>query len=163
MAFDESWIEKLNEGQRMDFLFSYTRRLLEEGSEKISLMANISSILMECLEDINRVGFYLVKDDNLILGPFQGLPATSRIKREEGICGRALRSGRLQNIYDVEEEEDHIACDSASRSELVLPLKVEGEVFALLDIDSALVGRFSKDLEEKLVTYVSEIEAFLRP
>ena len=121
-----------------------------------SNLANISALLRQCLDRINWVGFYLrqEKSPQLILGPFQGLPACTRIPFGKGVCGTAAASGKTQLVPDVNEFPGHIACDSASRSEIVVPVVKEGTVLGVLDIDSPERSRFDsvdKQWLEKLV------------
>lgn len=114
--------------------------------DSIATLANAASLLNWYLDGINWVGFYLwnADDGELVLGPFQGLPACIRIKPGRGVCGTAYERGETQRIEDVAAFPGHIACDAASRSELVVPLAAEdGTLLGVLDIDSPEVGRFS--------------------
>ena len=114
-------------------------------SDVSDLIANLSNVLNTELTDINWVGFYLLKDDKLILGPFQGKPACVTISLGKGVCGTAVSTDSLQLVKDVHTFPGHIACDSASNSEIVLPLHDKsGKVVAVLDIDSPTLGRFSE-------------------
>ena len=105
------------------------------------------------------MGFYLIDNGSLLLGPFQGRPACVRIEIGKGVCGTAVREGRLLRVEDVHRFPGHIACDSASRSEIVLPLCSGGRIVGVLDIDSPEKGRFSEEDEEGLSIVVSSIEA----
>ena len=118
--------------------------LLENETDPIANMANASALLWMSLPDINWVGFYLRRGDELVLGPFQGKPACTRIPWGQGVCGTAAASGQTQRVADVHQFHGHIACDGASNSELVIPLMANGEVAAVLDIDSPLFDRFSE-------------------
>ncbi len=115
-------------------------------------MANASALIYNKLDNLNWVGFYLLKDGELVLGPFQGLPACIRIKIGKGVCGTAVVKRKTILVEDVHQFPGHIACDQASRSELVIPLIVEGEVKGVLDLDSPVKSRFDvfdqKYLEE---------------
>ena len=111
----------------------------------IANLANISAVLNEALTDINWVGFYLVEEGRLVLGPFQGKSACIEIPAGRGVCGTALVRNETQLVYDVHQFPGHIACDSASNSEIVIPLRKDGQVVAVLDIDSPLVGRFDEE------------------
>ena len=114
----------------------------------VSAMANISALLMESMDELNWAGFYLMKDGHLTVGPFQGKPACIRIPVGKGVCGTAVLEKRSLLVKDVHEFEGHIACDSASESELVVPLFQNGEVIGVLDMDSPRKGRFTEeDLE----------------
>lgn len=99
-------------------------------------------MLNEALKDINWVGFYLIKNNELILGPFQGKVACVHIPVGKGVCGTAVSENRTQLVKNVHEFPGHIACDSASNSEIVIPLRSSGKVVGVLDIDSPLIGRF---------------------
>ena len=119
--------------------------LTSDESDLIANLSNVSALLNMELADINWVGFYLLKDDKLILGPFQGKPACVAIPVGKGVCGTAVSTDSLQLVKDVHEFPGHIACDSASNSEIVLPLHDKsGKVVAVLDIDSPTLGRFSE-------------------
>ena len=119
--------------------------LTSDVSDLIANLSNVSALLNMELADINWVGFYLLKDDKLILGPFQGKPACVAIPVGKGVCGTAVSTDSLQLVKDVHEFPGHIACDSASNSEIVLPLHDKsGKVVAVLDIDSPTLGRFSE-------------------
>ena len=119
--------------------------LTSDVSDLIANLSNVSALLNMELADINWVGFYLLKDDKLILGPFQGKPACVTIPVGKGVCGTAVSTDSLQLVKDVHEFPGHIACDSASNSEIVLPLHDKsGKVVAVLDIDSPTLGRFSE-------------------
>lgn len=119
--------------------------LTSDVSDLIANLSNVSALLNTELTDINWVGFYLLKDDKLILGPFQGKPACVTISLGKGVCGTAVSTDNLQLVKDVHTFPGHIACDSASNSEIVLPLHDKtGKVVAVLDIDSPTLGRFSE-------------------
>lgn len=113
-------------------------------------LANASAVLNEALTDINWVGFYLVQDGKLVLGPFQGRTACIEIPCGRGVCGTAWAKDEVQLVYNVHEFPGHIACDSASNSEIVVPLHANGQVVAVLDIDSPTVGRFTPEDAEGL-------------
>ncbi len=132
---------------------------LAEGSKwDITLYANISALLFEGLTDINWAGFYLIRNGELQLGPFQGKPACTRIPIGKGVCGTAVKEKCIQRVADVHAFPGHIACDSASASEIVLPVCHDGEIIGVLDIDSPVTGRFSSDDEEGLKQIVRVIE-----
>lgn len=137
------------------------KALIESEPDLIANLANISSLLNMELEEINWVGFYLLKDDQLVLGPFQGLPACVRIPLGKGVCGTAVAENSVQRIYDVHQFEGHIACDAQSNSELVIPFSVNNKVVGVLDIDSPNIGRFSEEDEKGLVAMMKEVELLL--
>jgi GAF domain-containing protein len=115
--------------------------------DPVANMANASALIFETLPDVNWVGFYRNIDGELVVGPFQGRPACIRIKFGEGVCGAAAKSRKVQRVEDVNAFPGHIACDSASRSEIVVPLIREGELLGVLDIDSPKTGRFTVEDE----------------
>ena len=122
-------------------------------NNKYPLITNLSnaSAVLNTMENINWAGFYIVKEDGLYLGPFQGEVACSFIPFDKGICGRCYRLKAPVIIDDVLKEKDHIACSSASRSEIVVPIFKEDKVVALIDIDAPIRSRFNKDDEKELV------------
>lgn len=135
--------------------------LIESETDMIANLSNISALLSMGLDDLNWAGFYLMKGDELVLGPFQGKPACVRIPIGRGVCGTAVATNSVQRIYDVHEFEGHIACDAASNSEIVIPFSINGEIAGVLDIDSPNVGRFSEIDEEGLVFFMAEVEKLL--
>ncbi len=125
--------------------------LLAGEPDGIANMANASALLFEALPDVNWVGFYRNVGGELVLGPFQGRPACIRIRFGEGVCGAAAASREVQRVEDVNAFPGHIACDSASSSEIVVPLIRDGEVLGVLDIDSPSLGRFDAEDEAGIV------------
>jgi len=119
--------------------------------DPIANMANASALIFETLPDVNWVGFYRNLGGELVLGPFQGRPACIRIKFGEGVCGVAAETRAVQRVEDVNAFPGHIACDSASNSEIVVPLSRDGELLGVLDIDSPKTGRFTEQDEEGCV------------
>ena len=120
--------------------------LLAGTEHTVSRLANAASLLNECLDDVCWVGFYLCDEEgNLYLGPFQGKPACIKIQRGRGVCGTALAENRTVVVPDVREFPGYISCDAAAMSEVVIPMhKKDGNVVAVLDIDSSTVGRFTE-------------------
>lgn len=110
----------------------------------IANMANVAALLWEYLPDVNWAGFYRLVDGELVLGPFAGRPACIRIPLGQGVCGAAAESGETQLVPDVAAFPGHIACDAATRSELVAPVRRSGEVIAVIDLDSPTLARFDE-------------------
>lgn len=135
--------------------------LSEDSNHFIPLMSNVSAVLYSELDDVNWAGFYLVMDGALILGPFQGKVACVRIEKGRGVCGTAWDSDSIQVVPDVHAFPGHIACDSASRSEIVIPIHREGEVVGVLDIDSPVRDRFSENDRIGLEALVREMESVM--
>ena len=133
--------------------------LIAEEQDEIANMANISALLFDALEFVNWVGFYRVIDEQLVLGPFQGKVACIRIPIGKGVCGTAAKTGETQRIDDVHQFPGHIACDSASNAEIVVPVKVAGKVVAVFDIDSINFNRFDDQDQLGIETIVKHLEA----
>ena len=119
--------------------------MTDSGGDTVAILSNASAVLNLNLADINWVGFYLVRNGVLTLGPFQGNPACVRIEFGKGVCGTAAASGVTQLVPDVHKFPGHIACDQASNSEIVVPVFQGGSIKAVLDIDSPLPGRFGEE------------------
>lgn len=142
-------------------LYQQLEALTRDVPHRIANLANASAVLMEALKEINWVGFYFMEGQNLVLGPFQGKPACIEIPVGRGVCGRAVETGQTQLVADVHAFPGHIACDSASRSEIVVPLYRDGQVAAVLDVDSPQVGRFSQADKEGLESLRPILEGLL--
>lgn len=128
-----------------NLLCEQLRSLISQDPYFVPALSNASALLWETLEDINWAGFYIVHDGQLVLGPFQGKVACIHIQKGKGVCGTAWEKDETQLVPNVHEFPGHIACDSASNSEIVVPLRSGGEVVAVLDIDSPLFNRFSEN------------------
>lgn len=129
--------------------------LLTGESNRTANLSNASALLNQFLERINWVGFYLMEDGELVLGPFQGLPACVRIQIGKGVCGTAVSEKKTMLVKDVQAFPGHIACDAASRSEIVIPLIKDGEVIGVLDIDSPELSRFTEDDQQGLENFTA--------
>ncbi len=125
---------------------------------RIANMANISALIFESLDRLNWAGFYILEGDKLVLGPFQGKPACIEIPLGKGVCGTAAKKDEMQVVADVHLFPGHIACDGASESEIVIPLHKNGQVAGVLDIDSPVKNRFSKEDAEGLLALSKAIE-----
>ncbi len=142
-------------------LCEQAKALAEDAPWDITVYANISALLYDSLEELNWAGFYLLRNGALVLGPFQGKTACMRIPVGKGVCGTAVQEDRIQRVEDVHAFPGHIACDSASASEIVLPIHCNGEIIGVLDIDSPIRGRFAEEDEQGLQEIVKIIEDYL--
>lgn len=147
-----------NKAERYDLIVAQIRALTEGVAHPIANLANTSALLWQGMPDINWCGFYLMDKSALMLGPFCGLPACIRIPLGRGVCGTAAQTGEIQRVHDVHAFPGHIACDSASNSEIVIPLRFNGRVIGVLDIDSPMIGRFDETDQEKLMEITEILE-----
>ena len=142
-------------------LCAQLKALTENIPHEVANLANASALLWQTLPDINWAGFYKMEQGILVLGPFQGKPACIEIKVGRGVCGTAVEEDRTQLVYDVHEFPGHIACDSASNSEIVVPIHINGEIWGVLDIDSPYIGRFTESDKDGLERFVRVLEQVL--
>lgn len=141
-----------------DLLTKQLASLIEDETNLIAILSNTSALLNDNLDQVNWVGFYLIENDELILGPFQGHPACVHIEIGKGVCGTAVSTDTTQLVEDVHAFPGHIACDANSKSEIVVPIHVNGTIIGVLDIDAPIEARFSKKDKHGLETIVSTIE-----
>ena len=132
------------------YINAQIKNLLEE-KDMIAALSNISACIMSNYQDLNWAGFYLVKQNELVLGPFQGKVACTHIPFDKGVCGKCYRDKEVQRIDNVLEISDHIACDSDSRSELCVPVIVNDEVVMEIDLDAPIINRFTIDEEKEML------------
>ncbi len=144
-------IEAADKATLYDDIASALEGLVAGEADVIANMANASALIWEALPDINWVGFYRNIGGELVLGPFQGRPACIRIAFDQGVCGAAAATRQVQRVEDVHAFPGHIACDSASNSEIVVPLIRDGKLLGVLDIDSPMQGRFDPEDEAGVV------------
>lgn len=152
----------INKNNFYNDLIMQLEPLLEDAPTQISQLANTSALLNVYLENINWVGFYLYDKNQLVLGPFQGLPACTRIAMGKGVCGTSAINRKVIRVEDVHLFPGHIACDGASESEIVLPIIINNELFGVLDIDAPIKNRFSEDDEIGLIKVVETIQKYLK-
>ena len=158
-----------------DLMVSQLRELTDRESNWVADLANASALLFDSMSDLNWAGFYLVDNDHtdkksgieaprqLVLGPFQGNPACIRIPLCAGVCGAAALQNKVQRVDDVHQFPGHIACDSASNAEIVIPIHKNGKLVGVLDLDSPLKNRFTEEDEaglKKIVAALEEIAEF---
>ena len=135
---------------------------LSEGVEwDVTILSNAAALLWDSLKDINWAGFYLFRGSRLELGPFQGKPACTVIEIGKGVCGTAVGEDRTQLVKNVHEFPGHIACDSASNSEIVVPVHAGGKIYGVLDIDSPILARFDEEDKAGLEEFVRILESIL--
>ncbi|GAA0782217.1 MULTISPECIES: GAF domain-containing protein [Pseudomonadati] len=139
-------------------LIRQAEALLADEDDLIAAMANFSALINDNLQDLNWAGFYIVKNGQLVLGPFQGKVACTRIEFGKGVCGTAAVLNITQRVADVHQFDGHIACDAASNSEIVVPVRQNGQVIAVLDIDSPLLNRFDEDDQVGIELLVKQFE-----
>jgi len=141
-----------------ELLEKQAREMIIADRRYVPALSNLSAALMDTLPDLNWAGFYLLREGRLVVGPFQGKPACVHIPVGKGVCGTALADDRVMNIPDVHKFPGHIACDSASNAEIVIPLHREGKAAAVMDIDSPVLCRFTEADEEGLKRIAGIIE-----
>lgn len=127
----------------------------------VTILSNAAALLWDSLKDINWAGFYLFRGSRLELGPFQGKPACTVIEIGKGVCGTAVAEDRTQLVKNVHEFPGHIACDSASNSEIVVPVHTSGKIYGVLDIDSPILARFDEEDKAGLEEFVRILESIL--
>ena len=140
---------------------SQLEALIKDEPSKIANLANISAFLNQILDKINWVGFYLMENGELVLGPFQGKVACVHISVGKGVCGTAVKERKTQLVKNVHEFPGHIACDGASNSEIVVPIFKDNEVIGVLDIDSPIFERFDQEDQDFLEKVVNLIEKYV--
>ena len=151
----------MNDSVNYDTVCAQLSALVEGIPYEVANLANASALLWQEMPGINWVGFYKMEDGALVLGPFQGKPACIRIPVGRGVCGTTVAEDRVQLVYNVHDFPGHIACDSASNSEIVLPIHVSGQIWGVLDIDSPYIGRFTEEDSVGLQNVVQIIEKAL--
>lgn len=148
--------------ENYELLIKQLRALLEGEPNKIANLSNASALLNQFLKRINWVGFYLLDDNGeLVLGPFQGLPACVRIPLGKGVCGKAAQTQETVLVADVHQFPGHIACDAASQSEIVVPMIKDGKLLGVLDIDSPETNRFDEVDQEKLEKFTAALLEYI--
>lgn len=135
---------------------------LNQKYDDVTILSNLSAIIYDQFPDINWVGFYLFKNNELILGPFQGKPACMKIALNRGVCGHCASTLQSIIVNDVHLFPGHIACDSASNSELVVPIIIDEKLYGLLDIDSPLIARFSDEDLQLMTNIVKHLTTLLK-
>ena len=147
-----------NKKEQYQLMNAQLQALIEDVPHRIANMANASALIFDTLEDLNWAGFYLMENGMLVLGPFQGKTACIEIRVGKGVCGTAVERDKIMLVEDVHQFPGHIACDSASNSEIVLPIHANGEIIGVLDIDSPSLARFDEEDKEGLAEFVRIFE-----
>ncbi|MDD2447095.1 MAG: GAF domain-containing protein [Tissierellia bacterium] len=152
--FNNESINNMSEEEKLKFMNVFLNGQLDSEDDDLANISNSAAIINAFVNRINWVGFYFLRGDELVLGPFQGLPACNRIKIGSGVCGTAIETSQIQLVPDVHEFPNHIACDSASNSELVIPIIKDEIKIGVLDIDSPEKNRFSQLHIDYLVKFI---------
>jgi L-methionine (R)-S-oxide reductase len=164
-----NWVKKMfhvemyngTKEENYELVKKQLKALIEGETNQVANLSNAAALLNQFLERINWVGFYLMEGNELVLGPFQGLPACVRIPLGKGVCGTAAQEKRVLRVPDVHQFPGHIACDAASQSEIVIPMIKDGNVIGVLDIDSPEKDRFDETDEQKLQEFVEVLVQYL--
>ena len=143
------------------YIHEQMKLICEETSDETAVLANVSALLMLELSEVNWAGFYILKNGKLILGPFQGKPAVAEIEIGAGVCGTAAQARETQIVEDVHTCCNHIACDFATNSEIVVPIFVNGELYGVIDIDSPVNARFDNEDAKGLETVVNILSDYI--
>ena len=151
-----SFTDPSTEASDAELLVKQAQALLSDEQDRIANAANLSALIFNHMEQVNWAGFYFLQQDELVLGPFQGQPACVRIPLGRGVCGTAAATRETQRVADVHAFDGHIACDAASRSEVVVPLILQDQVIGVLDIDSPVPDRFSA-ADQHIIEQLAEV------
>lgn len=154
-------IKKLPMEERYEYMMLLLKGQLANETDPIANLSNASAIIYGLLDGINWAGFYIVRGEQLVLGPFQGLPACNRINIGEGVCGTAAKERKTQIVKDVHDFPGHIACDTASNSEIVIPILKDDKIYGVLDIDSPEFNRFGELEYSNLTKFVDKLNEFI--
>jgi len=154
-------IKNMKTEEKYKYMLILLKGQLSSENDDLANISNATGIIMACMDRLNWAGFYILRDNELVLGPFQGLPACNRIVVGKGVCGTAVNTREVQLVPDVSLFPGHIACDSASRSELVVPIIKDDIVYGVLDLDSPEVERFSEVEEKYLVKFVDILNDYI--
>src|SRR5690625_2050691 len=151
-------------GKKVDdytLVLNQLQALSEDEKEEIAILSNASALLNQCLSEVNSVGFYIWKEDQLVLGPFQGLPVCILIPYGNGVCLTVVKESKTQRVAVVMKFLGYIACDSASQSEIFIPIIINDNIYGVLDIDSPVTNRFDEVDQTYLEKFVNVLEDLL--
>lgn len=154
-------IKKMTAEERYKYMLILLKGQVASESDSLANISNAAALIFNIVEDLNWAGFYILRDNELVLGPFQGLPACNRIKIGKGVCGTAAATREIQLVEDVNLFPGHIACDGASQSELVLPIIKDKKVYGVLDLDSPLRARFTELEKEYFIKFMDLLNEYI--
>lgn len=159
--FDIKVFDNMSIESKLDNMLIMLEGLMQDDDLSLTKLCNASALINALIGRINWCGFYLVKGNTLVLGPFQGMPACTKIEIGKGVCGTAALKKETLLVNDVHNFEGHIACDAASNSEIVVPIVKEGELFGVLDLDSAEFNRFTNIEMEYLEKAIKTLNKYI--
>lgn len=151
----------MTEEERLKYMNILLKSQLSSEKDSLANISNATGIIMACVDRLNWAGFYILRGEQLVLGPFQGLPACNRIDVGKGVCGTAAKTKKVQLVPDVHQFPGHIACDSASNSELVIPIIKGDKVYGVLDLDSPEKNRFTQLEKEYFIKFVDILNEYI--
>lgn len=154
-------LKRMTTEEKYKYMLILLKGQLSSETNDLANVSNGIGIIMACMDRLNWAGFYILRGEELVLGPFQGLPACNRIKMGKGVCGTAVAEKKVQRIDDVNQFPGHIACDSASQSELVVPIIKNDNIYGVLDLDSPEKGRFTELEEKYAIKFVEELNKYI--
>lgn len=154
-------IKKMTPEERYKYMLILLKGQVASETDSLANISNAAALIFNIVEDLNWAGFYIFRDGELVLGPFQGLPACNRIKIGKGVCGTAVETREIQLVEDVNLFPGHIACDGASQSELVLPIIKDGKVYGVLDLDSPIKSRFTELDKEYFIKFMDTLNEYI--
>lgn len=159
--FDIKIFDGMTVESKLDTMLSMLEGLIRDEEDDLTNICNAAALINALIGRINWCGFYLMKNDQLVLGPFQGMPACTRIEMGKGVCGEAASKRKTMLVEDVHKFPGHIACDAASNSEIVIPIVKDGELYGVLDLDSAEFNRFTNVEQEYLEKAVEILNKYI--
>ena len=154
-------IKNMNNEEKYKYMLTLLKGQLSSETDDLANISNGAAIIMACMDRLNWAGFYILRGDELVLGPFQGLPACNRIEIGKGVCGIAVKTRKVQLVPDVHLFPGHIACDSASNSELVIPIIKDDKVYGVLDLDSPEKERFTELEKRYCIKFVETLNEYI--
>ena len=154
-------LSKMKDEDRYKYMIILLEGQLSSEKDVLANLCNATGIIKAAIERLNWAGFYIIRENYLVLGPFQGLPACNRVEIGKGVCGTAANERRLMRVEDVHLFPGHIACDAASNSEIVIPIIKDNKVYGVLDLDSPEKGRFGKLEEKYLIKFMEKLNKYV--